>query len=76
LDTVQKPIFLFSIGRSGSTMAQRILAAHEQIHVPTTEPHILLPYLYTLRNKGVYAEYGHKNVVRSVKDLYDNMPEG
>ena len=57
-------------------MAQRILAAHEQIHVPTSEPHILLPYLYTLRNTGVYAEYSHQNVVRSVQDFYGNMPEG
>ena len=76
LDVVQKPIFLFSIGRSGSTMAQRILAAHERIHVPTSEPHILLPYLYTTRTNGVYAEYGHRGVVRSVEDLYGNMPEG
>lgn len=76
MNAVQKPIFLFSIGRSGSTMAQRILAAHEQIHVPTSEPHILLPYLYTLRNRGVYAEYSHRNVVRSVKDFYGSMPEG
>jgi hypothetical protein len=57
-------------------MAQRILAAHGEIHVPTSEPHILLPYLYTMRNSGVYAEYGHRGVVRSVTDFCGNMPGG
>lgn len=57
-------------------MLQRILATHEQIHVPASEPHVLLPYLYTTRAHGVYAEYDHRNVVRSVEDLYGAMSGG
>jgi hypothetical protein len=38
-------IFLLSLPRSGSTLAQRILAAHEGI-ATTSEPWILLPYGY------------------------------
>lgn len=55
---------------------QRVLAAHEQIHSATSEPHILLPYLYTVRTYGVYAEYDHNNAVRSIEDFYANMPGG
>jgi hypothetical protein len=39
------PIFLLLLPCSGSTLAQRILAAHEGI-ATTSEPWILLPYLY------------------------------
>jgi hypothetical protein len=39
------PLFLLSLPRSGSTLAQRILAAHAGI-ATTSEPWILLPYLY------------------------------
>jgi hypothetical protein len=39
------PLFLLSLPRSGSTLAQRILAAHGGI-ATTSEPWILLPYLY------------------------------
>lgn len=42
------PLFLLSLPRSGSTLAQRFLAAHDAI-ARASEPWILLPYLYTLR---------------------------
>ena len=43
-----KPIFIFSITRSGSTLLQRVIAAHEGV-ATVSEPWVLLPYLYTLR---------------------------
>ena len=69
------PLFLLSLPRSGSTLAQRILAAHEAI-ATTSEPWILLPYLYTLRERGAYAEYSHRVLVRAVEDFCKVLPHG
>src|SRR5688500_15750036 len=66
--TPPTPLFLLSLPRSGSTLAQRILAAHEAI-ATASEPWILLPYLYTLRERGAYAEYNHRVLVRAVEDF-------
>src|SRR5215211_9414871 len=70
-----RPLFLFSLPRSGSTLAQRILAAHEPI-ATASEPWILLPYLYTLREHGIYAEYSHRVLVQAVKDFCAVLPGG
>lgn len=75
MNTRPAPLFLFSLPRSGSTLAQRILAAHEPI-ATASEPWVLLPYLYTLRERGVYAEYNHGTLVRAVEDLCNVLPEG
>ncbi|OAD23700.1 TPR domain/sulfotransferase domain protein [Candidatus Thiomargarita nelsonii] len=69
------PIFLFSLPRAGSTLAQRILATHQEI-ATVAEPWILLPYLYTLKNNGCYAEYGYSNLVTAVNDLLNEFPNG
>lgn len=69
------PIFLFSIPRCGSTLTQRILAAHPQI-ATVSEPWILLPLLYTMRDRGVRAEYGHSLLVNAVEDLGGHLPGG
>ena len=69
------PLFLLSLPRSGSTLAQRILAAHQDI-ATASEPWILLPYLYTLRERGVYAEYNHRVLVRAVEDFCEVLPHG
>jgi hypothetical protein len=69
------PLFLLSLPRSGSTLAQRILATHDPI-ATTSEPWILLPYLYTLRERGVYAEYNHRALVEAVEDFYEVLPRG
>jgi hypothetical protein len=69
------PIFILSLPRSGSTLAQRILAAHEPI-ATASEPWILLPYLYTLQEQGIYAEYSHRALVQAVKDFCAVLPDG
>lgn len=69
------PLFLFSLPRSGSTLAQRILAAHEEVDT-ASEPWLLLPYFYTLRNRGVYAEYNHASLVSAVEDFCETLPGG
>jgi len=70
-----KPIFLFSLPRSGSTLLQRILAAHREIHT-VPEPWILLPPLYALKRDGVRAEYGHTVLAAAVEDFCRNLPNG
>ncbi len=70
-----KPLFIFSLPRSGSTLLQYLLAAHPQIST-VSEPWVLLPFVYSLKEDGVYAEFVHKAMVRAVKDFYCEMPNG
>jgi hypothetical protein len=69
------PTFIFSIQRSGSTLVQRIIGAHDGV-ATVSEPWLLLPYLYTLRSKGVDAEYPHALMVEAVEDFYRELPAG
>jgi hypothetical protein len=75
MNTNPKPLFLFSLPRSGSTLVQRLLAAHHDI-ATATEPWILLPYLYTLKNKGIYAEYSHWRLREAIEDFCLEFPNG
>lgn len=75
MSTRPTPLFLFSLPRSGSTLAQRILAAHPSI-ATTSEPWVLLPYLYTLKDRGTYTEYNHRALVRAVEDFCGALPGG
>lgn len=70
-----QPIFIFSITRSGSTLVQRIVAAHKGV-ATVSEPWLLLPFLYTLRSQGVVAEYSHNMVADAIEDFCKELPEG
>lgn len=70
-----RPIFLFSISRSGSTLVQRILASHKEI-ATVSEPWLLLPHAYTLRPRGVDAEYMHPLLVTAIEDFCEQLPGG
>lgn len=70
-----QPIFIFSITRSGSTLLQRVVAAHDGV-ATVSEPWLLLPYLYTLRETGVVAEYTHPLMARAVEDFCRELPGG
>jgi Sulfotransferase family len=67
------PIFLFSMPRSGSTLTQRILGAEPSI-ATASEPHLLLPYLYALRDRGIYAEYEQLQVKGAIDDFCALLP--
>lgn len=69
-----QPIFIFSVPRSGSTLVQRVIAAHDGV-ATVSEPWILLPYLYTLRSRGVTAEYEHELMVTAIEDFCKRLPE-
>jgi hypothetical protein len=70
-----RPIFIFSVVRSGSTLVQRIVAAHDGV-ATVSEPWLLLPYAYTTRSTGVDAEYNHQILVRATEDFCAALPNG
>lgn len=72
---MQRPLFLFSLPRSGSTLVQRVLAAHDEI-ATTPEPWLLLPLLYATRESGTYAEYGEVPAARAIREFAEGLPNG
>lgn len=70
-----KPLFILSLPRSGSTLLQRVLAADSQI-ASVTEPWVLLPFAYTLRERGIRAEYSHQLAHAALNDFLRELPNG
>lgn len=70
-----KPIFIFALSRSGSTLVQRIIASHDGV-ATTSEPWLLLPHVYTFRSGGVFAEYPHTKMVEAIEDFCKELPGG
>mgnify|MGYP001314088210 CR=1 FL=1 len=69
------PIFILSLPRSGSTLTQWIIGAHDQV-MTVSEPFLALPLVYTTRDTGVIAEYNHASLHRGVRDVIDTLPGG
>jgi hypothetical protein len=69
-----RPLFLFSLPRSGSTLVQRVLASHPAI-ATKSETWLLLPLLYALRDRGIYAEYDHAFARSGLKEFLEAVPE-
>jgi len=70
-----KPIFIFSVPRSGSTLVQRVIAAHEGV-ATVPEPWLVLPYAYMFRRQGVDAEYLHPLMVNAIEEFCKRLPGG
>ena len=70
-----RPVFIFSMPRSGSTLTQRVLAAHPQVST-ASEPWILLPLIYATRQAGGYTEYGHRLAAAALEDYVSGVPGG
>jgi len=70
-----KPLFIFSLPRSGSTLLQRVLAADSQI-ASVAEPWVLLPFVYALRERGISAEYSHQSANLALNDFIQELPNG
>jgi hypothetical protein len=68
-----KPIFLFSLPRSGSTLLQRILMSHADI-ASTPEPWLLLPLIYAIQKNGTLTEYSFANCYAALEDFIDKLP--
>lgn len=71
----QRPLFLLSLPRSGSTLVQRVLAAHDAI-ATAPEPWLLLPLVYATHEGGTYAEYGEVPAARAIREFAERLPNG
>jgi len=71
----QRPLFLLSLPRSGSTLVQRVLAVREEI-ATVPETWLLLPQVYAMRERGAFAEYGHTPASRAIREFADRLPGG
>ena len=71
----QRPLFLLSLPRSGSTLVQRVLAVHDEIST-APETWLMLPQIYALRERGAFAEYGHTPASRAIREFADALPGG
>jgi hypothetical protein len=69
------PIFIFSITRSGSTLLQRVIGSYPDV-ATVSEPWLLIPLLYTLRRRGIAAEYTHPLAVDAIEDFCLQLPCG
>ncbi len=67
-------IFLVSQPRAGSTMLQRMLGAHSQIHT-VAEPWVMLHPLYALRERAMKAPYDARWAYRALTAFLDTLPE-
>jgi hypothetical protein len=70
-----RPIFVFSISRSGSTLVQRVIAAHDGVST-ASEPWLLLPQMFAFRREGVQAEYVQPLLVSALEEFCDRLPNG
>jgi len=69
------PVFLFSLPRSGSTLLQRILAAHSAI-ATASEPWLLLPLLDSQFGSHSPVDFGRDQYVQARKDFCALLPDG
>lgn len=68
-------IFIISQPRAGSTLLQRILAGHPDVHT-TAEPWLMLHPVYALREQGHEAEYAARAAFRGVQDFVGTLEAG
>ncbi len=67
--------FLISQPRAGSTLLQRILAGHPEVHT-TAEPWLMLHPVYALRKEGHEAEYDARLSFRALQDFLGTLDGG
>ena len=70
-----KPIFIFSLPRSGSTLLQRMLSAHHSIST-TSEPWLLLPFFTCLNETNALSIYRYRTMARALNDFCRLLPSG
>lgn len=71
----EEVIFLISLPRSGSTLLQRILAGHPDVH-SMSEPWIMLHPMYALRHTGWTADFDEHIAAGAVKDFVSALGDG
>ena len=68
-------IFVISQPRAGSTLLQRMLGGHPDIHT-IGEPWLMLYPLYALRSQGYEAEYSAPTARPAVHEFLSTLPNG
>jgi tetratricopeptide (TPR) repeat protein len=68
-------VFLISQPRSGSTMTQRMLAAHSRIF-STAEPWLMLHPMYAMRTEGIQTDYSARLAHQALEDVAQSFPNG
>lgn len=68
-------IFVISQPRAGSTMLQKVLGAHPEIHT-VSEPWIALHPLFALRSTGVATDYDSTLARTAAEEFLAKLPEG
>lgn len=71
----QRIIYLVSQPRSGSTLLQRVLGAHTDVHT-VAEPWVMLHPMYALKNGGIQTEYGAEYARAGLDDFIATLPNG
>ncbi|MFG0381923.1 sulfotransferase [Pseudomonas sp. zbq_18] len=66
-------IFMISLPRSGSTLLQKILGGHDDIHT-RSEPWLMLHPLYALKHDGIQARYNARLAAQGVQDFIADLP--
>lgn len=69
------PVFLLSLPRSGSTLTQRVLAAHDGV-ATAAEPWVLLPLLSVLRADLPLNDSWQRTVAGAMQDFIAQLPNG
>ncbi len=69
------PILILSLPRSGSTLVQRVLAAHDGV-ATASEPWLLLPLLLPLRDDVPAAGSWQPRIHEALADFSRELPEG
>ena len=67
-------IFIISLPRSGSTLLQRLLTSNDAFD-SCAETWMLLPLFYATSMYSVFAEYGHTNAVKGIREFIDLLPD-
>ncbi len=68
-------IFVISQPRSGSTLLQRVLAGHPDIHT-SAETWLMLQPLYALKGHGYRSEYNEQWAGEAVAEFLENYTDG
>ena len=68
-------IFVVSQPRAGSTMLQKVLGSHPEIHT-MSEPWIALHPLFGLRETGIATDYGARISLAAVSHFLEQLPDG
>ena len=75
METGDSLIFLLSAPRSGSTLLQRMLAQHADIHTGL-ESWLMLHPVYALREQGIWTEYSHHAARDALNHFLDDQESG